>query len=149
MTVLTVPTRTLPGAEVLLISLIGDGLIDREIANVLGIRRRAVSKRVSRLLGTYGVDSRSELVALAYREGWLERVPSPRRGPGLPVRQLQVLQLLVDGLGEHGVCAALGLKPNGFRTHIARILDRLEARNRSHAIRIAVDTGIAAVRRQP
>lgn len=64
-----------------------------------------------------------------------------RRGalqPPLTPRQRQVLQLLADGLTPEEVAKRLGLSTETVRTHAKASLPRLGARDRAHAIAIAI-----------
>ena len=51
---------------------VAEGLTSDEIGHRLGISGRTVESHLSRLFDRYGVVSRSELVVLAAREGWID-----------------------------------------------------------------------------
>lgn len=148
MSTLTVPTPTLPDAGLLLLSLTADGLTRAEIAAATGLRQHIVKHRMANLQRSHGFEAREQAVAYAYRVGWFTRVPQDPPEPPLTPRQLDIVQLLVDGRHTREILATLGLRPNGLASHLERIFTRTGARNRSHLIRIAVDTAIVPRRSQ-
>jgi DNA-binding NarL/FixJ family response regulator len=64
------------------------------------------------------------------------------RGSALTRRQREVLQLLADGLSTEGVAKRLGLSTETIRTHTKATIRRLEARDRAHAVAIALRSGL-------
>jgi DNA-binding CsgD family transcriptional regulator len=60
----------------------------------------------------------------------------------LTPRQVEVLQLYADGHTSDQVAAALHLTRHGVKSHMARILERLNARTRMHAVHLAHHAGI-------
>ena len=60
------------------------------------------------------------------------------RGSGLTRRQRQILQLYADGQSTARVAKRLGLSAETIRTHTKAILLRLGARDRTHAVAIAL-----------
>ena len=65
-------------------------------------------------------------------------VPPPGKRGKLTRRQRQLLQLLADGKSTSFAAKQLELSEETVKTHTKNILTRLEARNRSHAIAIAL-----------
>jgi DNA-binding NarL/FixJ family response regulator len=63
--------------------------------------------------------------------------PSGSRGK-LTRRQREILQLLADGGSINQAARELGLSDETVKTHTKNILARLEARNRPHAVAIAM-----------
>lgn len=64
-----------------------------------------------------------------------------RRGNGKPPitpRQRQILQLFADGFTTDEVAARLGLSSETIRTHAKASLPRLGAKDRAHAVAIAI-----------
>jgi DNA-binding NarL/FixJ family response regulator len=74
--------------------------------------------------------------ALAREEGTASGVASP-----LTQRQLDVLGLVSSGLSNKEAAQRLNLSARTVEMHVARILERLNCRTRSEAIRKAVDSG--------
>jgi two-component system NarL family response regulator len=62
----------------------------------------------------------------------------PGRGTGLTRRQRQILQLYADGHSTARVAKGLGLSTETVRTHTKAVLSRLGARDRVHAVAIAL-----------
>jgi two-component system response regulator DesR len=58
--------------ELAILGSIGSGATSEEIGGRLGISGRTVESHLRRLFDRYGVVSRTELVVLAMREGWLD-----------------------------------------------------------------------------
>ena len=76
-------------------------------------------------------------------------VRRPRRRQDSALRQLtprerQVLALLPRGLSNQGLAAALGIAPGTAKSHVERILRKLECRDRTQAAVIAVEGGLSA-----
>lgn len=139
---ITVPTRTIPDGSTILLSLLADGLNNREIGKRLRLSPHAVDRHISYLLSANGLRSRSALVAWAYRTRILERVPSPSRGPHQTERRIEVLQHVLAGETDDEMAQALGIGPNGVRKHLRTLYFQLKARNRSQLTKIAVDTSL-------
>jgi len=62
-------------------------------------------------------------------------VPHPRRK--VTPRELEVLALIAEGYSTREIARALWITDETVRTHVRRLLDRLEARTRAHAVSIA------------
>lgn len=76
---------------------------------------------------------------LARRLGVLEQLPKARRGPyaaarqhplGLTQRELQVLRLVAEGLGDAEIARRLSRSPRTIEHHVSAVLEKLNARNR-------------------
>lgn len=65
--------------------------------------------------------------------------------PGTPVtaRERQVLLLLCDGASNAQIAHAFGISPETVAKHITSLKHKLDARNRSEAVAIAIRRGIA------
>jgi DNA-binding NarL/FixJ family response regulator len=66
---------------------------------------------------------------------------STRRQPSLSAREREIIQLLADGLTGEEVADRLVLSTETIKTHIRNAMTKLEARNRVHAIAIALRAG--------
>jgi DNA-binding NarL/FixJ family response regulator len=66
----------------------------------------------------------------------------PRRGSALTRRQREILQLYADGQSTARVAKRLGLSAETVRTHTKAILARLGARDRAHAVAIALRSSL-------
>jgi DNA-binding NarL/FixJ family response regulator len=58
-------------------------------------------------------------------------------GAGLTPRELEVLMLLADGLGQNKIAQALFITPKTVATHIQRILTKLDVHSRAEAVAYA------------
>jgi DNA-binding NarL/FixJ family response regulator len=65
-----------------------------------------------------------------------------RGRPALTRRQRQILQLYADGHSTAQVARRLGLSAETVRTHTKAILSRLRARDRAHAVAVAMRTSL-------
>ncbi len=61
----------------------------------------------------------------------------------LTPRERQVLMLLSEGLDPAGIAATLVISPETARTHVQRILRKLDVHSRQEAIALVSQTGIA------
>ncbi|GAA4067279.1 response regulator transcription factor [Nonomuraea soli] len=64
-----------------------------------------------------------------------------RRPEALTRREAEVLALVATGLSNAGIAARLGIGAGTVRSHLARILAKLSAANRAHAVGIAYESG--------
>jgi DNA-binding NarL/FixJ family response regulator len=63
----------------------------------------------------------------------------------LTPRQLEVLSLLADGADTAEISERLHVSPTTARSHVATILRKLKARNRTQAVARAVAMGVIEV----
>ena len=70
------------------------------------------------------------------------RGESGRVAKALSARELTVLTLVAEGMTNHEVGADLGISADTVKTHIARTLDKLNARDRTHAVARALRLGL-------
>jgi DNA-binding NarL/FixJ family response regulator len=69
-----------------------------------------------------------------------EPAPAP-----LTPREVQVLELLAEGLPNKGIAARLGISDQTVKFHIASLSGKLGAANRTDAVRRAVRRGLIAL----
>lgn len=67
--------------------------------------------------------------------------PGVRRGQPLTDRERQVLDLASHGLTDNAIAKRLHLSLNTVKTHMKFLLVRLDARNRTHAVRLGFHRG--------
>jgi DNA-binding NarL/FixJ family response regulator len=60
----------------------------------------------------------------------------------LTVREVQVLELLAEGLPNKSIAARLGISDQTVKFHVASIAGKLGAANRTDAVRLAVRRGL-------
>jgi two-component system NarL family response regulator len=65
-------------------------------------------------------------------------VPAPGSRGKLTRRQREILQLLADGGSTTAAARALGLSEETVKTHTRNVIGRLAARNRTHAVAMAL-----------
>ncbi|WP_328538883.1 response regulator transcription factor [Streptomyces sp. NBC_00344] len=69
--------------------------------------------------------------------------PPATGGPdGLSDRERQVLALVARGLNNTEIAESLGLSPLTAKTHVSRIMGRLDARDRAQLVIIAYESGL-------
>jgi DNA-binding NarL/FixJ family response regulator len=64
------------------------------------------------------------------------------KGSQLTRRQREILQFLADGLSTTDIAHRLGLSAETVRTHTKAALARLQARDRAHAVALAMRSGL-------
>ncbi|MFI0976636.1 response regulator [Streptomyces sp. NPDC021093] len=73
------------------------------------------------------------------------RTAAPHRDPsGLTPRELEVLRLLATGLSNAELASRLFLSPATVKSHVGRILAKLDLRDRIQAVVFAYETGLIA-----
>jgi DNA-binding NarL/FixJ family response regulator len=63
----------------------------------------------------------------------------------LTPRETQVLELVADGLSNKAIAAVLSVSDETIKFHLASILGKLGATNRTDAVRLAVRHGIVSL----
>jgi DNA-binding NarL/FixJ family response regulator len=82
---------------------------------------------------------RKAVDAALAQKSFLDPAVPPRGSRGkLTRRQRQILQLLANGESTTAASRELGLSEETIKTHTKNVLARLEARNRTHAVAIAL-----------
>ena len=69
----------------------------------------------------------------------------PRGGEPLTARELEVLELLAQGLPNKSIAARLGISDQTVKFHVASICGKLGAANRTDAARRALRQGVIAL----
>jgi DNA-binding NarL/FixJ family response regulator len=86
--------------------------------------------------GTY-VDPRLDRILLSER--------STARVPQLSPREREITHLMAEGHTAERIGAQLGVSVETVRTHVRNVIRKLQARNRVHAIAIALERGEIAL----
>jgi len=89
---------------------------------------------------TAGADAMAKAVwAALEQDRFIDPAVPPRGSRGkLTRRQREILQLLADGGSTSAAARELGLSEETVKTHTKNVLARLGARNRTHAVAIAL-----------
>jgi DNA-binding NarL/FixJ family response regulator len=96
-----------------------------------------------------------ELVAAggSYVDPRLDRIVlSPRATAQLPQlspREREIMHLMAEGLTAEAIAGELGVSVETVRTHVRNVIRKLQARNRVHAIAIALERGEIALGAPP
>jgi DNA-binding NarL/FixJ family response regulator len=72
----------------------------------------------------------------------MERMSTFIPAGALTAREAEVLTLVAQGLGNKEIAARLGLASGTIKIHVQRILEKLNASDRTHAVTIATQRGI-------
>ena len=94
-------------------------------------------------------------LTLTRREVVVKEVPVPVAEPfqantaridalGITPRELEVLQLIAEGLSTREMADRLFVSENTVKTHTSRVLDKLGASRRTQAVQLAKTQGIIA-----
>lgn len=82
-------------------------------------------------------------VRLLEEFGTLAREAPPQRRPDeLTEREIEVLRLVAQGLGNKQIANQLSLSEHTVKSHLRHILDKLHLRSRAHAAAYAVQAGL-------
>jgi DNA-binding NarL/FixJ family response regulator len=124
-----------PDVEVL--RLLAAGCSSTEIAARLGLGPSTVKKRVERVYGRIGCQSRANQAA-EYVAQHGHELPTTHT-PALTERQHQVLAMISEGHTNTAIAAALGISESSAKTHTSNLYARIGARNRAQATRYAMN----------
>jgi DNA-binding NarL/FixJ family response regulator len=106
-----------------------------------GPMRELVSAIVQVAAGGSYVDPRLDRVLLSER--------STARVSQLSPREREVMRLMAEGRTAEGVGGELGVSVETVRTHVRNAIRKLQARNRVHAIALALERGEISLERPP
>jgi DNA-binding NarL/FixJ family response regulator len=103
-------------------------------------------------LGAAIVAAANELVVLTEQQArdWVRGSRSAHSDEGLEVealtpRELQVLRMLADGLGNKEIAGQLNISDHTAKFHVAQILAKLHASSRTEAVAIGMRRGFVPV----
>jgi len=80
----------------------------------------------------------ADAIVLPYRRA----ADDPPSAESLTPREIQVLELLAEGLPNKSIAARLGISDQTVKFHVASIAGKLGAANRTDAVRLAVRRGL-------
>lgn len=90
----------------------------------------------------------SLLFPAALRDLASRQQPTTWHGPALTAREQEVLTLVARGMNNAEIAAELWIGTETVRTHVANLLGKLGARDRTQAVVIAYTTGLVPLARQ-
>jgi DNA-binding CsgD family transcriptional regulator len=72
------------------------------------------------------------------------KVARPRAGKSVELtpRELEVLELFAEGFSTREIALTLWVSEETVKSHVKKVLDRLQARTRAHAVALAFRAGI-------
>ena len=82
-------------------------------------------------------------IAVRGPDHWFE--PRPRRSDALSARERGILTGIAGGHSTEGIAADMNLSPHTVRTHVKRLMRKLGANTRAHAVAIALSEGAIEV----
>lgn len=156
------PRRRLTPRERQVLDLVVEGRSSKEIARSLGITRATARCHVQNMLTKLGVGSRVHAAALAAApllshptpqiptpEIPTPQIPTPqipsathRTLQKLTARETEVLRALAAGLDRREIAAQLYLSPHTVRTHVQRVLAKLDVHSVLSALALARTAGL-------
>jgi DNA-binding CsgD family transcriptional regulator len=107
--------------------------------------RRRMREVLSRDPGVVIVTHREEADVVVSDAAALRPVTAPpvtEAGTALTARELEVLRLVANGLGNKEIGAVLGISTHTAKYHVAAVLAKLDARSRTEAVTIGLREGL-------
>jgi DNA-binding NarL/FixJ family response regulator len=133
--------RIAPGTAVLVVSMVDDddSVLAALAAGARGyVLKGASAAEITAALRTVAAGGAVFGAGIASR--LLARTPAPRPSPvplpheDLTAREREVLDLLADGASNRQIAMALGISLKTVQNHVSRILDKLQAADRTQAV---------------
>jgi two-component system, NarL family, response regulator YdfI len=75
----------------------------------------------------------------------VRHLPPEARADPLTPRELEILGMMAEGMGNRAIAKSLGISTHTVKFHIAAILDKLSARSRTEAVAIGMRRGLLMV----
>ena len=75
----------------------------------------------------------------------LPAAPSDARAEPLTPRELEILTMMAEGLGNRAIARSLGISVHTVKFHVAAVLDKLGARSRAEAVAVGLRRGLLMV----
>jgi DNA-binding NarL/FixJ family response regulator len=132
-------SRELSERELEVLALVGNGASTKQIAFHLSINEATVRYHFKSIFGKLGVSNRSELLIRAYQMNLLESAQSSevesRRDLDIGLRtlthrELEVLDLIKEGLKNRAIASRLGISERTVQHHLNSIFSKLNLSDR-------------------
>ena len=68
--------------------------------------------------------------------------PKKRESLGITPRELEILELIAQGLSNREIAAKLFVSENTVKTHSSRVFDKLGAKRRTQAVQLGKESGL-------
>jgi DNA-binding NarL/FixJ family response regulator len=128
------------------ISLVAQGLNNKQIADQLSVTENTVKNHLKYVLAKLDARDRAQLVAIAYRLGLLDPGDASEalreRLTDLTPRLRDVFSLVAQGLNNKQIADQLGITENTVKNHLKYVLAKLDARDRAQLVAIAYRLGL-------
>ncbi|HET9169346.1 MAG TPA: helix-turn-helix transcriptional regulator [Actinospica sp.] len=128
--------------ETQILTLVREGHSSKEIARSLGISRSTVRCHVQRVLTKLGVATRLQAAALKPALPAQTAHVTPDLISTLTPRETDVLRCIASGIGRAEIARHLFMSPHTARTHIQRILAKLDVHSALAALAFARRAGL-------
>lgn len=119
-----------------------EGATLRHISRELGISEGTVRGYANRLRDALGADTLPQAVHYAHHYGLLEDVSGPPEMPSLTALEITLLRLMAGGRSNSAIARKAGLNEYQVADRIKRLRGKLGARDRTHAVTIAIALGL-------
>ena len=106
------------------------------------LKRASAAELVAAVRGVASGDSLLYPDAVRQLALAAHRTPTPRSGPALTRREVEVLALMAEGLSNARVAERLVIGTETVRTHVAALLRKLGAHDRTQAVVLAYEAGL-------
>ena len=120
--------------------------IHLDVADATVRRRLAALLRADPNVALVGSADEADIVASDHAhatEAALGAAVVPaEEGAMLTARELEVLRLVAQGIGNKAIAAELGISRNTVKYHLASVLAKLGVRSRTEAVSLALRTGL-------
>lgn len=140
-----IPGAPLTHRERGIVALVADGQSNKAIGAALHLSPLTVKINLARIAPKLGTGDRAGIVAAAHLTGQLAPGTVAGAPPVLSSRQVQIADLIAEGLSNPEIGGRLHLAECTVKTHLQRLLSALGARNRAHAVHLALSWHLIAL----
>jgi len=106
------------------------------------LRLRELLRRDAELVFVGEAEQADVVLEDAHATSRVSSAPAAEAGAALTARELEVLRLMADGLGNKGIGAALGISSHTAKYHVASVLAKLDSHSRTEAVTRGLREGL-------